>query len=192
MVFDPHFPVAHGLDPEHEGPGHSVEALVDEGMLIIRAALRLAAKNQLIIRALRDEELYDRAELAAAVRAEMAELADEKEADAARLKKAGTRAARRRGRAVHQTDYRSGDVSALALRERINRRLAARLRQLADDDAFVDGVLEGARDAAMSELLSAGLSRTPVFRPDRDYERLRAARMRVVQRDLDDLARSLG
>lgn len=192
MVFDPHFPVAHGLDPELEGSGHSVESLVEEGMLIIRSALRLAAKNHLIIRALRDDEPYDRDELAVAVRSEMAELAAEKEADAARLKKAGARAARRRGRAVHQTDYRSSDVASLGLREQMNRRLASRLRTLADDDAFIDGILDAARDAAVTELVSAGLGRTPVFRPDRDYERLRAARMRVVQRDLELLARGDG
>src|SRR5690606_38832822 len=106
MVVGPQFPVAQEPDPELEGSGHSAESLVEEGMLIVRAALRLAAKNQLILRALRDEQPYDRDELAAQIRAEMHDLAAEKRADAARLKKAAARAARRRGRAAHQTDYR--------------------------------------------------------------------------------------
>lgn len=193
MVVGPQFPVAQEPDPELEGSGHSAESLVEEGMLIVRAALRLAAKNQLILRALRDEQPYDRDELAAQIRAEMHDLAAEKRADAARLKKAAARAARRRGRAAHQTDYRRSDVAALEMRERVNLGIAEELRARSDDDDYLDGILDAARDAAVAELVSAGIGRAPFgFRPDRDYDRLRESRMRVVKSDLERLARDPG
>lgn len=161
----------------------SIDSLVEEGLLIARSALRLAIKNHIIVRALRDRADFDDVELHRALRDEVQALASERAADAERLEDAGDVARTRKGRARHQTDYRQADVELLRLREQIDRVLAQRLLDLGEDEVFVREIVDEARDAAMTEILQAGLWPVDTVVDDR-YRMARRARMESVKRDL--------
>src|SRR5690349_9148825 len=62
-----------------------VEDLIDEAMLIAASGVRLAVKNLIILRSVRDHVDYDEERVVAAVREELHNLADEKDGDADRL-----------------------------------------------------------------------------------------------------------
>lgn len=164
----------------------SIDSLVEEGLLIARSALRLAIKNHIIIRALRERADFDYDDLHRALRDEVNALASERAADAERLEEARDRARKRKGRARHQTDYRQADVELLRLREQIDRVLVQRLQDLVDDEAFFREIVDAARDAAMTEIMQAGLwpAETAV---DERYRVARRARMESVKRDLLEL-----
>ncbi len=135
--------------------GRSLTPLIEEGLLVVASALRLSLKNHIILRALRDGQRWDDSALAALVRQDIDALSREKREDSERLALATTRASRRRGRATHASDYRRDDVELLADREKINRTVAERLRELAHDDGYIAGVVARARDSALDEILLA-------------------------------------
>lgn len=111
----------------------TIEEMVDDGVLIAAAAVRLAVKNLIILRSARDRADYSPERVMAAVREELENLATEKDADAAaRLREVGRRAAERDGQPRHHDDYRSGDTELLAKRAEVSERLATRLRELGD------------------------------------------------------------
>lgn len=165
----------------------SIDSLVDEGLMIARSALRLAIKNHLIIRAVRDRADFDPEDVRAALRDEVRSLVREREADAEHLEALRVRARKRKGRARHQNDYRQADVELLRLRERIDRALASRLVDLADDDAFFQEIVGAAREQAMDEILQASMWPPEAVVDDR-YRIARRARMESVKRDLLELA----
>src|SRR5215207_5546409 len=110
--------------------GPSIDLQVDEGLLIVASAFRLALKNLLIVRALRDGADYDESALVAALNAEIGGLITEKEEEAVRLRKAMRSARRRKGWASWHDDYRQQDMPALERRAEISGRLVDRLRSL--------------------------------------------------------------
>ena len=165
----------------------SVEMQVDEGMLIVASALRLAMKNLLIVRAMRDRADYDEAALVAALRAEIGELIGEKEEESTRLEKVLHRARRRKGWASWHDDYRQQDVPVLELRAEITRRLLDRLRALSDDPAFLRGELTGARDAALDEIIGSRLAPSMPAAMDAQYPEQRERRLELLRQDIEQL-----
>ncbi len=174
-------------------PAEGLDTHADEGMLIAATALRLAAKNRLIVHALRDGEPFDEAWFAAALREDIEALIEEREADARRLEEARATARRRLGRPRHFHDYRHADVRTLALREQVDRELAKRLRELLDDEEFCRGILSAAREAALDEIVAAQRSRQAElsgFTRDERYTAEREDRLASVKRDLEALQRA--
>lgn len=172
------------------------ELIADEGLLVAASAVRMAVRNRIIVRALRDGLPYDEAEVRSIVRAVLDGIAVEKEQDALRLEQAVAEAAERPGVSRHQNDYREGDVDLLRRRAEVSRHLATRLREVSDNDASVDELAEAARQGAWEEIaasLESRLDARPEALADTEkYQRDRAIRMRQVATvDLAELARSL-
>ncbi len=164
-------------------PEVPVDELVDEGVMIAGAALRLAIKNGIVLRALRDRADFDETAALDAVRTELWDLAVEKEDDAQRIADARDDARDRSGKAVHQSDYRAGDLHTLERREEVSRGLAERLRQLSSDDEYVRAVYARANEAALDELsawIGATIPGAGAPRDPRDYEQGRDERLRAL------------
>jgi hypothetical protein len=189
------------VEPEPLPEAH-VDDLVAESELLVGAAVRLAVKNLIILGALRDGLTYDEQRYVDAARAELALLAEEKVADAARAARERASAGQRSGRAEHFHDYREADALILQRRERYSLRLATRLRELAADDEYARGLAVAARDAAWHEIadsVRAKLAKAAISVDDADYfidrgwqlkelERDIARQLRARARELDDPA----
>lgn len=167
---------------------------VDEGAMIATSAIRLAAKNDLILRAVRDGADYDAATMAALVRGEILALAAEKAQDASRADEVRRAVRRRWGTARHQHDYRRADRELLERREQVNSGLAARLRELSEDPDYVRTLANQARDAALDELASSFRDKARALHStamvDEDYPVARTLRMQMIAHDLEELDRS--
>ena len=163
--------------------------MVDDGVLIAAAAVRLAVKNLIILRSARDRADYSLERVMAAVREELENLATEKDADAARLRAVGRRAAGRDGQPRHHDDYRSGDTELLAKRAEVAERLATRLRELGSDAEFCGELVDRARREAWEEIAVSitARARQSSRGHDPDYDRERGGRMLALLGDLADL-----
>jgi hypothetical protein len=171
-----------------------MDDLLDEGELISGAAVRLAIKNRIITGSLRDDVTFDEGTYAAAVAAELLTLAEERETDADRIAADRQGASRRPGRAQHFHDYREVDASTLERREDYSRRLAARLRALAEDEEFARTTATRAQVAAWDEIaasVQAKLTRAATIGDEPDYVIERMDRLRELTRDLKRLERDL-
>lgn len=129
--------------------------VVDDAVLLAIAAVRIAVKNLLIVRALRDNADYEEAWWLAATAREFEVTATEKELDAARVDEDRALAKHRSGKARHPADFRTRDVPKLKKRARILRAIAERLRALAADDAELRALIAEARQGALDEIASA-------------------------------------
>lgn len=170
-------------------PPVPLEELIDEGLLIARAGVRLAVKNLMILKSMRDHADWDVTRYVDAVRQELSNLADEKDGDADRIAAIASEAKSLSGEATHQADYRSGDVRALNLRESVSRGLANRLRELSADDDYVAEFVELAQASAWEEIaasVEAKLLRA-ALPPDDDYARERDGRLLDLLGDLAEL-----
>lgn len=171
----------------------ALDAHVDEGLLIAATALRLGAKNRLIVNALRDGQPFDQEWWEQTVREDIEALIQERETDAARLQGVRASARRRLGRPQHFHDYRHADVAILALREQVDRELAKRLRELLGDSDFCRSILASARESALDEIVSAHAFRQTQlagFVRDERYVAEREERIESVRHDLEALARA--
>lgn len=170
-------------------PEPSLDDLVDEGVLIAAAGVRLAVKNLVIRTSLRDRLDYSETRYREGVREELLNLAHEKRVDAARIGAQLARARERDGRPTHATDYRTIDAAPLARREEVSRALSQRLEQLSDDEAFVLALVRTARSDAWREI-GASIEAVAARRSapvDDDYGRERAERMMHLLGDLAEL-----
>jgi hypothetical protein len=139
--------------PPEPRPAPSIDALVDEGLLIVESGVRLAVKNQVILWALRDRADFDHLQYLDAVRERLLAAAAESAADADRLAEHLGQPEVRRGRR-HPT----GDATEPGRRERrlaVLLGLVARLRGLADDESYLAGLALAARDSAWEEIGAA-------------------------------------
>jgi hypothetical protein len=161
-----------------------VDRQVDEGMLVVAAALRMSAKNRLIVGVLRDRGSYDEGGLADAVRDEIDALIAEKEQTAERLIAVVARASNRRGDALHQSDYRRADAGAIELRRSIELALAERLRATRDDDAAIEAIVDQARGSAMEEMFRPRYLASSPNELEHDYAERRDERMGLLADDL--------
>lgn len=159
--------------------------IVEDAVLLATASVRIAVKNLLIVRALRDRADFDDAWWRSTVEREFDLLATEYEADATRL--AGVRAAAKGkgGRALHPADFRARDRPVLKRRIRILRRIAARLREIATDEDAVAALVGEARQNALHEITTARHDPSPRATTDPGE---RAAGLAFLADDLAALA----
>lgn len=181
------------MDAEHEVVTDDVNAvdaraaefarLVDEGVLIIGAALRMRVKNQIVVRVLAQggalaPEDYDRIALA-----EIQALVTENRASAEYLGRQAERAQRRRGSAQHMSDYRAADVDSLDLRRRVAEALVAALETMSTRPEYRQPVIERARNEAMVEMFRARMP-TSISAEEPTLGPAREERMRILVKDL--------
>ncbi|GAA4681294.1 hypothetical protein [Frondihabitans cladoniiphilus] len=177
------------IDPE------VVRVAVADGLLIARSAATIGVANRIIMRALREQEPFDRGETSAAARDELGRLASEQEELAERMIDTRSRALKSRGRSKHQFDYRPDDNSALALRQTIYSTIGTELRALTEDEGYIFDIVTSARDRAWNDIGSAVVSQVSAaeVKPDGDYDSLRDERIRqLLDVDLAGLLNSGG
>jgi hypothetical protein len=162
--------------------------VVTDAVLLATAAVRIAVKNLLIVRALRERADFDEQWWRDAVARELELLAAENEADASRLEsvRAGTR--KKVGRALTPDDYRARDAPVLKRRIRILRKIATRLREIATDEDAVDALIGEARQAALHEITTARHDPSPRATVDPEE---RAAGLALLADDLEALGDSV-
>ena len=127
--------------------------VIDEGMLIILATLRMRVKNELITKLLRDGSSFNRSSLLMLVEEGIASLVHEKETAVAYLTSTMQRARKRGGIPEHSNDYRKADVRGLELRIQVEHGLAETLRAALDDTEMIDKVVDDARQSALDEII---------------------------------------
>jgi hypothetical protein len=156
----------------------ALERAVGEGLLIARAAAVVSVANRIVVRALRDDDVFDRDETAEAVGRTLHRLAEEQRYQNKRIEAARAKARGSRGRSRHQHDYRSADDATLWFRENTYVVVADRLDALRSDRDFVDGIVAAAVERAWADVGSAVVTRVraagavdPAYAAERD-ERL--------------------
>jgi hypothetical protein len=132
-------------------PPPSVEAQIEDGVLVALAAVRLAVTNRLIVRSLRDGKDYDEQRVRLRVTKEMLNLAVEKEKDAKRIRKVLETVADKPGAADSPSDFRARDAKTLKRRAKVSSGLAARLAELATDPVLVGELADRAHSAFLDE-----------------------------------------
>jgi hypothetical protein len=169
-----------------------VEGAIADGLLIARSAASISVANRIIVRALREQQTFDRDETRQAVRDELGRLTREQTDLAARMVETRTKALKSRGRSRHQFDYRADDNNALASRETIYATIATRLAVLADDPAYVDEIVTAARDRAWNDIGSTIINHVnDVVVPDGEYDAHRDERLKLLL-DIDLAALEAG
>lgn len=175
-------------DPPEVEPA-PVRRIVDEGVMIAAAAVRMTLKNRIIVGALREKLDFDRAALIAQARTEFELLATHNDEAARRWRR------RDNGGPVPAIDLsgRSAREDELEDRHaRIYSRTTEVLLEAASDEATLAAIVEQARDEAWSEIAAAITDRIEcAVRPcdDPNYEKYRGARLRAfVDIDLASLA----
>jgi len=168
-------------------PRAKKDDVVDDAVTLATAAVRIAVKNLLIVRALRDHADYEESWWLDATAKEFELIAEEKEQDAARVDDDRTLAKHRSGKARHPADFRTRDVPKLKKRARILRAIAERLRALATDDAALHRLITEARQGALDEIASA--RHDPGRTVEHDPE-ARGAALALLADDLAALAES--
>ena len=164
------------------------ESLVEEGLLLVTAAIRMRITNELIMRAIRHDEPFDRELLLDVARTEMATIASQKAAEAAVLEGAHARASRRSGRPAHSSDYQRDDLAALGLRRRIDEGIVEALAARSSDGEYLEHIIGQARTMAMDEMFRTRLSELQKRVASASQDPERAARIQGLGDDLRRLA----
>ena len=177
-------------DPAPVDPA-ALERAVGEGLLIARAAAVVSVANRIVVRALRDDDVFDHDETAAATRRTLHRLAEEQRYQNTRIGAARAKALKSKGRSRHQHDYRKGDDETLWFREKTYVAVADRLDALRDDDEYVDEVVQAAVARAWGDVGAAVVTRVRAASVvvDAEYGEARAERLAGLGDDLDALAR---
>jgi hypothetical protein len=131
----------------------TIDEVVDDGLLIAIAGVRLAVRNLMILRALRDKADYDEAWYLDATLTELRLLAAEKRSDATRVAEYHRAATERSGRPATPIDYRWEDASTLERREAALLGLAERLEAMGDAEA--GAIVDAARASALDDIVGA-------------------------------------
>jgi hypothetical protein len=154
----------------------STTRAVDEGVLIALTAIRMAVKNHIIVGALRDDRPYLPGAYIEVAREEVAELAQQNDDLAARLK----RRALARADQVHPNAHDVAESQRSELLRHVYTNLAKSLRAVGDNSTRMAELVESARQDAWSEIRQAWhlklADRTPVD-VGPDYERHREGRL---------------
>lgn len=172
--------------PAESATEPSVEETISEGAMLAAAAIRMAVINQAVTRIFRDKESLELEWFQSAVREQLQSLADEKKADAKRLKKEIKSAASNPGRAEHEHDYRWADVKPLRRRRKVLTGLASYLIQLSYDDDYVTAQAQQSKKRTYDEAQEAIATQTlRAVRPDVFMtEEERAERLDQLRLDL--------
>lgn len=163
--------------------------VVSDAVLLATAAVRIAVKNLLIVRALRDSADYDESWWLGAVAREFELIAAESDADATRLEIVRARARRKHGGAIHPADFRARDAPVLKRRIRLLRKIAIRLREIATDEVAALELVADARRHALEEITTARHDPSPRAASDPEE---RAAGLAALADDIAALAASTG
>ena len=165
------------------------ETVVDDGVMISLAAVRLAAKNRIILSAVRDRLDFDETGLAAFIQTVLARLAEENEETAERVDEASQDPGLARNVAI---DVAVTIRDSHRRRPEVHRALARRLRELATDGSRIAELVSQAQEAAASELTRAAATRAaaPSFADDAEYETQRPDRIAGLAGDLAELRRA--
>ena len=129
-----------------------VARAVEEGLLIGRSTVVLAAKNHLIVGTLREGRSLRDLDVEGFVAEELLRLAAEQEQYSERTGLDARAARTAVGALRHQHDYRPADVAVLEERAVIYAELAHSLTALAADEAVTLELAEAARVSAWAEL----------------------------------------
>jgi hypothetical protein len=175
-------------DPAPVDPG-ALERAVVEGLLISRAAAIVSVANRIVVRALRDDDVFDHDETAASVRRTLHRLAEEQRYQNRRIGEARQKALRSKGRSRHQHDYRKGDDETLWFREKTYTAVADRLDALRDDAEYVDDIVQTAVARAWGDVGAAVVTRVRAASVvvDAAYGEARAERLAGLDDDLAEL-----
>ena len=130
----PYSPCAAPSGRRKPQPHVPVDDMVDEGLMIVAATVRMPVKKLIIVQALRDKHDFDEDVMLLDVQSELRRLAHEKREDGYRIELAGALADGRFGKARHQCDYHESDLKSLERRQEVSRRLAERLDELSHDE----------------------------------------------------------
>lgn len=133
----------------------SLDDAVAEGLMLAEYASRMAVKNAIIVGAVNDETRFDDGTYVSAAREAIDALIAETDASALRIEKQVALAAELDGKADHVHDYHRADVDNLVRRQEQDEALAARLHERRDDDAYLNSLVEHARDDAWREIADA-------------------------------------
>jgi len=125
---------------------------LDEGRLLADHAAVLQIRNRIEVATVGEGRDFDADEYRADARTAVEALATEQEAVADRLDEERQRIRWRLGPADSQHDYRRGDRRNLRVRARTARDLAAELRARAADPAYVESLVERAREDAWRDI----------------------------------------
>ena len=168
--------------PPSEFVAPPLEELVEEGLMIALAGVRMSVKNQILVHTLRDGIELDLAWCEATVGAELGTLAQESADDARRL--AGQLVGKRPEVWVDDSEARY-EPERLPRRQRLLTLMAARLQQLATDEEKVRELAIASRDAALEDMVAARTlpsHRTRALRGD-----ARDAALALLREELDEL-----
>lgn len=164
MRFWPAPATAIAVRPVPQAP-RDLAVQIDEGYLVARSALRLAVKNGVIMRILRDGAEWDDAEATELARQAIDALASELRSTAARLSDDSVLAApsaresrtARSKRELANVRRQRDEADRLAARSRTLRGVVELLEAAHDDEAFVTELVMRARDDTLGELMQARL-----------------------------------
>lgn len=164
----------------------ALERATSEALLIARAAAVVSLANRVIVEALHEDRPFEHDRTAEEARATLLRLADEQAAERRRIAAARAKALRAKGRSRHQHDYRPKDDETLWFRENVYEAVGERLRELAEDDEHVDGLVASAVDRAWGDVGSAVVLRARTHAvADASYEEGREERLRgLLDEDL--------
>jgi phage terminase Nu1 subunit (DNA packaging protein) len=160
----------------------SDERAVDEGVLIASAAVAMAVKNAIIVRALRDDQPYVPAEVVDMVRTELLDLANQNQANSERLEDLAEEVLQPGEMDVGSENYNEPDSPKLSERSAIHERVREQLVGLSTDDDYLERVAETARTAAWDDVggaIESRLLRVPSA-SDRQYAEKRDDRIRSL------------
>lgn len=143
---------------------------------------RMLLKNRIVIGTLTTDRIYEVGRYVAVARYALGALAREAERAAERIAGERQAVAYVDGDAMHVHDYHAADVANLEHREAVSRALAVRLDERCDDEEYLAGLVERARDDAWLEIsraIESTLDRAniPV---DATYQRERSQRLRLL------------
>ena len=175
-------------------PPPSIEAQIEDGVLVSLSAARLAVTNRLIVRSLRDGQDYDEQRVRARVTTEIQKLAAEKEKDAKRIRKVLETVGDKPGAADGPDDFRARDAKTLKRRAKVSEGLAERLTELATDPDTVGDIAERAHRAFLDEFaVSVAAGARSFDDPARDAPLSvmdRNAQLQGLSEDLEGLERA--
>ncbi len=171
-----------------------IEEVVRQGVMIAEVAVRMAAKNFIIINAMGDQASYDEEAVMEAVRDELEALAIEKHADALRIAEVRQQREKSLGKWLKKDPTEVEESSQMERRQQSYELLADELTNLQDDDDYIRESAEKARQQAWLEIsrsfelmLSNEKNRHV---KDAEYAKKRDARIKyLIEKDLAKLAK---
>ncbi|MEO7146962.1 MAG: hypothetical protein ABIW81_02905 [Terrimesophilobacter sp.] len=165
----------------------TVTEAVDEGMLLMEHAGRMAVKNSIMIGAITGTDSFSESHYRKVAKAALLRLAVEAEDAAERIQELERQLRAGITRTADAERYSSADIANMDHRLELSEELAKRLHSRSKDEPFLTELVDSARLDAWREVaatINHKLSEQHVV-PDEDYEQQREERMRkLIDEDL--------